>query len=396
VAPPNDPSQLYRSGHIIPPEFAGRYLQMGDEAVLGPPLTEARYNPELRRTEQFFAGIGFFRRDGDPPDAIQMMAYGAAACPTCRRVPVPIDAIIELPGVANTPTLRPAPQTYHMFIPQITRDYFDAAEFLDALTGLSSNFTGPPLTDPFIAPDGAIEIIFKNVAVFADRATPRQLQLRDVSRQIGVVPGELQPPTPSSGFGFYEIEDGLGYNIPIYFLHYLDLHGGLAVAGEPLTALNQVEPQVWRQCFANLCLEEDRGGAEGIWMRLAALGKTYQQIARHTQPVLALTASGRVIAIYSWPQHDSLAATESQVINAQISENSLPAIGIQPLLLLTLPDGSRQTYVMPPTDADGQTRYTLPPIPAPNATVIGYQVCLLAPSGEQYCFRSKWATFASP
>lgn len=87
VEPPAGPDTLYIGGHIVHPTFVPRYQQLGGEAVVGRPVTEARYedNGNLR---QYFSNLGFEVGPGQGPDDVRYLPYGEWSCDAnCRSQP---------------------------------------------------------------------------------------------------------------------------------------------------------------------------------------------------------------------------------------------------------------------------------------------------------------------
>src|SRR4030067_1800704 len=83
---PMQPGGRSIDGRLIPAEFLLMYDKLGGARYVGRPLTDARYNPEKQRSEQYFENLGFYRLDQDPPGAGHLMAYGAyAGDRSCRH-----------------------------------------------------------------------------------------------------------------------------------------------------------------------------------------------------------------------------------------------------------------------------------------------------------------------
>lgn len=91
------------------------------------------------------------------------------------------------------------------------------------------------------------------------------------------------------------------------------------------------------------------------------------------------------VQLQVWENRLFVASDESLEVYVAVYEQDRPLQNREPVLLLTLPDGKRKTYHFPPTNEDGQTMLVLPPVPAPNGTLISYEVCLRTPGGANRC-----------
>ena len=91
------------------------------------------------------------------------------------------------------------------------------------------------------------------------------------------------------------------------------------------------------------------------------------------------------VQLQVWENRLFVASDESLEVYVGVYEHNRPLQNREPVLLLTLPDGSRATYHFSPTKEDGQTMLVLPPVIAPNGTLIAYEVCLQVPGGANRC-----------
>jgi hypothetical protein len=85
---------------------------------------------------------------------------------------------------------------------------------------------------------------------------------------------------------------------------------------------------------------------------------------------------------------------QSQEIGVIIFKNNLPLVGIEPDILVNLPDMTTQEYYMYPTGEDGKTIITLEPIAAQKGTLIPYQVCVFFQGGEQLCVEDSYTIWS--
>lgn len=152
IPKPAAPRVRYMNGHIVYEEFIPFYEQLGGAQFVGRPLTEVHHNPEVGRLEQYFENLGFYRLDSDPSGQVRLLAYGAYACDwRCPyTTPLPSDSIPSI----------------HPLLPE---------PFASEVARLSYSFVGRTLSEPYLTPDGRLEVIFENVVLTVESAeTPRQ------------------------------------------------------------------------------------------------------------------------------------------------------------------------------------------------------------------------------
>ncbi len=389
---PEVANSRYIDGHYIGIEFYDHFLELGGLQAVGRPLTEVHYDPVEQKSTQYFENLGFYRFDSDPPGEVRHLAYGAWKCDLdCRSNPDE-QAMILLP--------RPVPEPYAGLV-----------------SAIGSDLTGFALSDPYMTSDNRVEQVFENLVLYVDTSLPQQAQIRAIHQDLGILPDPLVGASPDPEMFFFTRDGDLGYNIPRDIWEYIAAHGGFETSGPPITELQPFRGQAYQQCFTNLCLQREPSGA----IRPVSLGYTYRQLRAGGEPTAlpTLTPSAtpepsptpeiaapitpvpspthsRVVTIQVWVEHQTLEPEQEQEFGAAILENNAPLEGVQPVLVLTLPDGAAQPYVMPPTASDGQTRLRIPPITAGNGTLIPYEVCISASSGSKYCFRDNFLIWKTP
>lgn len=444
VENPGVPEERYVNGHVIYADFLPLYQQLGGAQIVGRPLTEARYNPDKARVEQYFENLGFYSLDVTPAGQVQLMSYGAFACDRrCRYQPQP----------ASIPTLRP-------LLPE---------PFSSQVAQLGLSFVGKTLSDPYINNQGQLEIIFENL-VLATRGQvsqegglqlPFRIWLPEIFRRalpesppqelfriwLPIIPVDTsisvesnssllieihfrglalvgnalakeeapqiyarpvvellgipaQPPVTASQdplMVFYPLEDELGHNVPAFFDDYLSRHGGIAISGKPITEVYPLGGGVFEQCFENLCLRFDAGAPQGEQLRPAPLGARYKDKFVDTDlEDFEESQSLQGIDLQVWEDKPFVALNETQVIYVTVNEKETPLMNREPTLILTLPDNTHYEYHFPPTDANGQSSLELEPIPAPNGSLIAYQVCLSVISGDKKCVTDNYLIWNYP
>jgi hypothetical protein len=396
----------YINGHVLGKEFYYLYEVMGGVRYVGRPLTEAHYNAERGRTEQFFENVGFYLNDGDPPEAARLMAYGAWMCSTFCE-----DRLVDYgPGVEP-------PERIHK-------------RFLEAVERLGADFTGAAITEAYETPDGFIEQVFQNVVMISDVNKPRRVSLRPMTEQIGMSRETPVPALDDPNYFFFPTDGALGYNVPRLILDYLAQHGNMELSGPPITELTPDRENTYRQCFTNLCLLIIYDGGQARVMP-DAQGYTYLDLglpagesasseeppapqaerpeetrAAEQQPApeanaeqgvtASVTPEGREISIQVWEAISPLPPDQGQEIGVSVYENGSPLSNVEPKLVVTLPDGSQRPYFMYPTDGNGQTVLQIDAIEAPIGTLVPYQVCLAGLGGEKICVRDSFLIWQNP
>lgn len=388
VQPPDDPNLLYVDGHVIDPAFEPIYQELGGERLVGRPLGEARYNPYRGRVEQYFENLGFYRTESDPPEQVHLLAYGFWKCRAYCTLP---SAQISETVVDQFPSV--------------------GSEFRTVVDRLGQSFTGFALSAPHVASDGATEQAFENLVLVVPSGGNGRVVLRPLPTLLGMSPEPFVSPSNNPGLFFYPVTEGKGYNVPKAFLDYLARHGGLDAAGPPIGGLAQIGDGVFRQCFANLCLEEHRQEPGNLRIRPTYLGFTYWQglsssggqgeapVGDTSQgdlpsyadpPTLAPTQeltqpAGDGVIVHVWKRFPVLAPGQRQEIGVIVLRQDLPVPDLHTDLILSLSDAETVRFDMQPTGSDGQSQYLLEPLDKPLGTLVRYQVCVYYQPGEATC-----------
>ncbi|MEJ2348836.1 MAG: hypothetical protein P8Y03_03525 [Anaerolineales bacterium] len=444
VPNPGVPDSRYVNGHVIYADFMPLYEQLGGARLAGRPLTEARYNPDKARIEQYFENLGFYRLENDPSGDVRLLAYGAFACDQrCRYQPPP----------ASIPSLRP-------LLPE---------PFSTEVARLGLNFVGRTLSEPYINSDGQLEIIFENLVlvteaeipiekgfqlpfhiwlpqIFASEAAPEKeaareevfrvylplilvtakaeaqngggirvqfnLELplvspqgakeaplvspRPIVEQLGFEPQPPTEPSEDALMVFYPTEGDKGHNVPFYFNDYLLRHGGLKISGAPITEVYSYRDGIFRQCFENLCLDFDVTASADERLKPAPLGAAYKERFYNQANDFIKSQSLDNIHMQVWEGQSFVSSRDSQEIHVTVTENDVPLRNREPVLILTLPDNTRSEYHFPPTGDNGQTALTLDPISAPNGALIAYQVCLDGIGDDRLCVNDNFLIWNYP
>ena len=380
VPEPAETTGFYVNGHIVDQGFLPLYLELGGEKVVGRPLTELHYNLEMKRYEQYFANLGFFRLENDPPDKISLLAYGSWKCDHHCRYQSPMNATIRFPALSEGPG-------YEFFMKEYET--------------LGVNFTGRPLVQPYLTEAGKWEQIFENVVMTADPDEPRKVHLRALTEDLGILPQAPVPVSQEAGMVFWSPEGSQeGYQVPQLFWDYLNEHGGIKTSGKPITSVFITNDAVARQCFTNLCLDYYLSPSTPASLRIrpANLGYAYMDLfykASETMDFIYDRAQ-HALTLEVWERYPVISSRENQEIGAGVFEGITPLSKIEPILIVSYPDGTQQASIFPPTGRDGLTTTQLEPIEAANGSRVAYQVCISTLERELFCLRDSFVIWMNP
>jgi hypothetical protein len=346
------------NGYLIISEFLVEYERLGGARFVGKPIGEAIYNAKKRRIEQYFENLGFFQLEGE--SRIHLMPYGAYACDRKCRNQEPIAGIPVLQSIL--------PDT-----------------FLKKTLELGLPFVGKPLTGVHFTPDGKQEVIFENLVLFADMETSPEVRVRPIADQIGDFAEDPAKSQNSPLNVFYETADGFGYDVPMYFAEFLEDNGGTDIAGDPISHVFSPQPGIYWQCFTNLCLQFNLNVEGDERLRPVPLGVEYKDL--HYDEVIDFQSSQALenLEMKVWEEESFVTSHGTQVIHLALFEGRKPLKNFEPILLVTMPDGSQRKAHYEPSDENGRTSIGLAPIDAPSGTLIAYKVCLFTIDGEPRC-----------
>jgi hypothetical protein len=336
--------------------FLSIYERLGGARFVGLPLTGSRFNAAKNRYEQYFENFGFYQFENDD---VRLMAYGAFACGRACRYEATAGSI---------PSLQP-----------------NLAEpFVKKALELGQQFTGNALTDVYPIQDNRKEVIFENVVLIVDEDLG-MVQAKPIVEELGFHPQPLQPRLDGPLMEFIPVLGDLGHNVPVYFLDYLDQHGGLELSGLPLGEIISDQSGKFWQCFENLCLEFDLNKAGASQLKPVPLGSRYKELVYDKARSFLESQSMDGVEIKVWENSSFVSVTDSQEIYARIYQDGSPLRNREPILYISMPDGEVRQASFPPTDAAGRTMLKLAPIRASNGTLVAYQVCLVGFKDQHIC-----------
>lgn len=350
-------------------EFAPLYQELNKLVDVGQPLSQARYNSNRNRIEQYFENAGFYRNIDAPYGQVQLLAYGVYGCGgDCRFTPPESAVVVPSPAAVEQP-----------FLAQLVR-----------LGGLT--VFGVPLTGPYTTADGSLEQVYENVVMVAPSGDPTNMRLRSLALLLNKPQSALVPQSTDAPAEvvFYAVNNNLGHYVLTEFDHFIASHGGPEISGTPL---EEVEPQAdgtLRQCFENYCLTYASGSAVNERIRMEPLGRDYM-LAYNIQPyeTAPFLITNDTVTVTVMAANPRLPADQGQTFEVIVKYTATqqPVANVNASLTLTLPGGQQALYSLPPTDAHGRTSLTIGPLqPAPdNGKVISFQTCLEGSSDQPVC-----------
>lgn len=353
-------------GVVIYEKFLPLYDGLFGARYVGRPLTQLRINQDYQRAEQFFENVGFYQNLNDPNGPVFLIPYGAYLC-----------------GGSCSYRL----DEYWAIVKSNTSDQPFAASI--ARLGGPSIF-GTLLLKPRIAEDGNLEQVYSNAAFFAPENNPEQMHLRPLPLMLGYEQQPLVERVNHDQLVFYEVANGLGHNIPRPFDQFVALHGGRELSGNPITEVYQIPGMdLYQQCFENYCLLFDPTAAEGLKVRMQALGEEYVKRfpPAETQQITNFFTPDRISLIVA-ADKPNIGSAEPQTVRMQVhnADSNEPLERVEATLMLNIPNQPSVRYIIPPTDINGLSAVVLPAVPGvANGSRLTYQVCLNLPSETPIC-----------
>lgn len=353
-------------GIAIYEKFLPLYDRLYGARYVGRPLTQLRINQDLQRVEQFFENVGFYQDLNDPNGPVYLISYGAYLC-------------------GGDCSFR-SNEYWSVVKSNLTEQPY--AESIARLGG--PTVFGSLLLKPQIGADGNLEQAYANAIFYAPANDPGLVRLRPLPILLGY---ERQPLVEKKGHEqlvFYEVENGLGHNVPKPFDAFVAMHGGRDLSGDPISEVYMVPGQnLYQLCFENYCLLYDPSAAETMKVRMAPLGKTYvERFPPDESARIANLFSPERIRLTVSADKPSLNSSEEQTIRVMVWQNDTeqPLEHVEGSLVLNVPDRTPYRFTFSPTDSSGMSVVTIPPQPdLPNGIRLSYEVCLNLPSEQPIC-----------
>ncbi|MEJ2757290.1 MAG: hypothetical protein P8046_02300 [Anaerolineales bacterium] len=371
--------------YYIHPAFVSLYLDLGPDMV-GQPLTQPYYNFSRNRLEQHFENMGLFVSLDDPEQTVSLLNYGEVVCESCSlENSGPTESIIDPPVSLQS--------------------FFSQMDFIN----VSLSVSGEALNAPSAKDDGSTEVVFENMAVYEQDGVFR---IRQIPIELDLKDPNLFYPLNSSAFVFYEIKNGTGHNVLAFFDEYIRSNGGYQVSGAPITEIIKPDSglQALRQCFENLCLDYFPY-VDGPQVRPVPLGDRYLEKAKLAYLPEEETApqedSGEDFSsqprnlnpftLLLWESDTIIDSSSAQVVYVLVELESTPQAGKELVLTVKYPDGHEEQILMPATDEDGNSTFTLPPVQGENGDLVYYEACLYVQNNmEPACVQQSFLIWGNP
>lgn len=375
VPPPAQPNGSYfpSSGHTIYAGFLQRYESLGGEALLGAPIAEVKF--QGGKIFQYFENVGIYREQDAPPSQAGLLALGAASKPE-----------LDLKGLEDIRVVLP---------PAIVFQPFEG--FIERL-GAESLF-GAPLTEPYLARDGALEQAYERAVIYSPESNPEQAHLRPLGLDLGP-PSPPVPPVDDPGALYIP---KYGHNIRWSFVDFYRNHNGDEILGLPLEEAKLSEGLL-SQRYENGILAYHYDLPPEHAFQLAPLGRRYlgespgaaYRAPAPTPPSLgpriAATppSADKGVRIESWPLYSVFASGQQQIIYIEVRTGAgEPLAGVTPVIAIYRQDSE----LYPPlgaTDSQGMTSISLSPIDFSPGEIVNYEVVVTGEEGYGYA----WGQFA--
>jgi len=363
---------LLVEGYWVYSEFVEPYQRLSIFA--GAPLTHVRINRDYARYEQFFENLGFYRNLKDPPGTVHLLPYGAYLCGVeCSDRTQEYWNIIQN-GLITQPFER-----------MVTARHWEAL--------------GEPVAAPTVTPDGMLEQVYENAILYAPLDNPSEVALRPLTLWMG---NEIaQTPYPyreQAGMVFHLVDEPLGFLVPLEVDDLIVRLGGVRNSGKPLGDARQIaENGVYRQCFENFCVDYQPTAPSDKRVRLVPQGVEYaRRLADQlTLPKAFTPQTVNLMISEAYPQ---VSDSDHQVLQMNVfyRQSGEPMVLVSGTATVTLP-GRTLTLSLPPTNREGISTVTLPPLKGvSNLSVIEYQICLNLPSAEPICQSDTFVVFNAP
>jgi hypothetical protein len=353
-------------GYVIYEKFIPLYDQMYGARYVGRPLTNLRINHELDRVEQFFENVGFYQSLSNPNSPVYLIPYGAYLCGgSCSSRLNEYWSIVRA-NSAEQP-----------FATSITR------------LGGPAVF-GSLMLKPTQASDGNIEQVYANAVFYAPHDDASQVRLRPLPLLLNYEITPLVGKISHDQLVFYEIENGLGHNVPRPFDVFIAMHGGHDLAGKPISEVMLLPGKnLYQQCFENYCLLYDPQASDVMKVRMAPLGKEY--VTRFPAPEEAQIHnlfSPQTVSMAVAADKPNIGDNEEQIVRMLVFHtDSKSAIQrVEAYMVLAFQDRPSVRFNFPPTDKNGISSVVIPPqADLANGSRLSFQVCLNLPSEQPIC-----------
>jgi hypothetical protein len=353
-------------GYVIYEKFLPLYDQLYGARYVGRPLTDLRINHDLQRVEQFFENVGFYQSLSNPNGPVYLIPYGAYLCGGSCSYRLNEYWSIVKSNIAEQP-----------FAPSIAR------------LGGPAVF-GSLLLKPQLAADNNIEQAYANAVFYAPPDNPNQVRLRPLPLLLNYEVSPLVEKISHDQLVFYEMENGLGHNVPRPFDMFVAMHGGQDLAGKPISEVVLLPgTNLYQQCFENYCLLYDPSAADVMKVRMSPLGKEYlKRFPPAEEAQIRNLFSPERITLVVAADRPNISDNQEQIIRLLVfhSDTKSAMQRVEASLILGFQDRPPARFSFPPTDNNGVSAVVIPPQPGlANGSRLSFQVCLNLPSEQPIC-----------
>jgi hypothetical protein len=336
AAPPiNGQDEAYDpdTGHTVYAGFAGLIRRLGGRDVAGGPISEVAFRDG--QIVQYFENLGLVRPENASPDEARLIALGLIYHPPADSFGLDTESVVLSGSIRERPF----------------------ASFLEPYGG--ERLFGQPLTDPYLADDGALEQIYERAVVFSSDGSARTAELRPIGSALGPA-AEPVPDVKEAGAIYFS---RTGHNVQWAFADFYRAHDGRRVFGVPLEEA-WLQGEVMTQRFENAVLRYRFDLPVESAVQLAPLGRTYLETRPAPTAATSNLTAGASVAAEGAQQDLALEAALGAPVLAAGDEETI-------LLRVTRRDGSpvagasvvvrwvagerEREKALPLTDEDGRT-----------------------------------------
>ena len=362
VPPSDSQGDAYdpETGHTVYAGFAGLVQRLGGRRIVGGPISEVVFRDG--QIVQYFENLGLVRPENASPADARLIALGLTYRP-------PADAFgLDTESVVLSGLIRQRP----------------FASFLEPYGGES--LFGQPLTDPYLAEDGALEQVYESAVVFSPDGSRQRAGLRPIGVWVGPA-AEAVAPVKEPGATYFE---ETGHNIQWAFADFFRAHDGRRLFGLPLEEAT-LQGDVLTQRFENAVLQYRFDLPAELAVQFAPLGRSY--LASRPAPTAeASSPSGVASPAAEGARQDLqveaalgqavLSAGVAQTITVRVTRRDGSPVAGAPVVLRWIGRGSEGEKALPATDADGRTSSSWHNVDAAPGEIIN--VLATAFEGEAY------------
>lgn len=324
------------TGHTVYTGFEGLYDKLGGKAVVGGPISEVVFRDG--QIVQYFENLGLYRPENASPAEARLIALGLTYRPPAGSFGLDTESVL-LSGLIRE---RPF------------------ASFL-APHGGEALF-GQPLTDPYLAEDGALEQVYERAVVYSPDGSEQGAALRPIGSWLGPA-AESVPPAEAPGTIYF---DETGHNVQWAFADFYRAHAGRRLFGLPLGE-SSLQGEVMVQRFENAVLTYRFDLPPALAVQLAPMGQAY--LASRPAPIAEAVSPADVAlpAAEGAEQDLQLAAAlgaavlapgDEQTITLRVTRSDGSPVEGVPVVLEWIGRRSERKKTLVATDEDGRTSWS--------------------------------------